>query len=186
MSAAAPASGSWADVLGEGRMPRFALICLGVWLLRLGHGRVPAGVGAGRREFRCSGAALRSAFGDRGGRAAVCRRLRAERPGARDLQLPGRAGPAGHRRRLGRGPVLGRDRAAVPQSAPAQGLWRHNLGLGNRRAGGTDGGRGVRGCRFLARGVLDIRGRRWRGRCRGRCPTPRRRPAHGRHGGSLA
>ena len=32
MSAAAPASGSWADVLAEGRLPRFALICLGVWL----------------------------------------------------------------------------------------------------------------------------------------------------------
>ena len=32
MSATAPASGSWADVLGEGRLPRFALICLGVWL----------------------------------------------------------------------------------------------------------------------------------------------------------
>jgi MFS family permease len=32
MSTAAPASGSWADVLGEGRLPRFALICLGVWL----------------------------------------------------------------------------------------------------------------------------------------------------------
>ena len=32
MSAAAPASGSWADVLGEGRLPRFTLICLGVWL----------------------------------------------------------------------------------------------------------------------------------------------------------
>jgi MFS family permease len=32
MSAAAPASGSWADVLGEGRLPLFALICLGVWL----------------------------------------------------------------------------------------------------------------------------------------------------------
>ena len=28
----APAAGSWADVLGEGRLPRFALICLGVWL----------------------------------------------------------------------------------------------------------------------------------------------------------
>ena len=32
MSATAPASGSWADVLAEGRLPRFALICLGVWL----------------------------------------------------------------------------------------------------------------------------------------------------------
>jgi MFS family permease len=32
MAAATPASGSWADVLGDGRMPRFALICLGVWL----------------------------------------------------------------------------------------------------------------------------------------------------------
>jgi MFS family permease len=32
MSATAPASGSWADVLGEGRLPLFALICLGVWL----------------------------------------------------------------------------------------------------------------------------------------------------------
>ncbi len=32
MTAAAPASGTWADVLGEGRLPRFALICLGVWL----------------------------------------------------------------------------------------------------------------------------------------------------------
>ena len=32
MTVAVPASGSWADVLGEGRMPRFALICLGVWL----------------------------------------------------------------------------------------------------------------------------------------------------------
>src|SRR6516164_4410531 len=32
MSTAAPMSGSWADVLGEGRLPRFALICLGVWL----------------------------------------------------------------------------------------------------------------------------------------------------------
>jgi MFS family permease len=29
---AAPASGSWADVLGEGRLPCFVLICLGVWL----------------------------------------------------------------------------------------------------------------------------------------------------------
>ena len=28
----AVASGSWLDVLGEGRAPRFALICLGVWL----------------------------------------------------------------------------------------------------------------------------------------------------------
>ena len=25
-------SGSWADVLGEGRLPTFVLICLGVWL----------------------------------------------------------------------------------------------------------------------------------------------------------
>jgi MFS family permease len=32
MSMAAPAPGSWADVLGEGRLPRFVLICLGVWL----------------------------------------------------------------------------------------------------------------------------------------------------------
>src|SRR5215469_4557384 len=32
MSAAALASGSWAEVLGEGRLPRFTLICLGVWL----------------------------------------------------------------------------------------------------------------------------------------------------------
>jgi MFS family permease len=32
MSTAAPVGGSWADVLGEGRLPRFALICLGVWL----------------------------------------------------------------------------------------------------------------------------------------------------------
>lgn len=32
MSGAAPVRGSWADVLGEGRLPRFALICLGVWL----------------------------------------------------------------------------------------------------------------------------------------------------------
>jgi MFS family permease len=30
--ATAPASGSWADVLGEGRLPSFVLICLGVWL----------------------------------------------------------------------------------------------------------------------------------------------------------
>ena len=29
---AAPVSGSWADVLGEGRLPRFVLICLTVWL----------------------------------------------------------------------------------------------------------------------------------------------------------
>jgi MFS family permease len=27
-----PANGSWADVLGEGRLPHFILICLGVWL----------------------------------------------------------------------------------------------------------------------------------------------------------
>ncbi len=32
MSAATPASGSWADVLAEGRLPLFALICMGVWL----------------------------------------------------------------------------------------------------------------------------------------------------------
>ncbi len=32
MSASAPESGSWADVLGEGRLPLFVLICLGVWL----------------------------------------------------------------------------------------------------------------------------------------------------------
>jgi hypothetical protein len=30
--AAASTSGSWADVLGEGRLPRFVLICLTVWL----------------------------------------------------------------------------------------------------------------------------------------------------------
>ena len=29
---AAPVNGSWADVLGEGRLPCFILICLGVWL----------------------------------------------------------------------------------------------------------------------------------------------------------
>lgn len=29
---ATSASGSWADVLGEGRLPRFVLICLAVWL----------------------------------------------------------------------------------------------------------------------------------------------------------
>ena len=29
---APPVSGSWADVLGEGRLPRFVLICLAVWL----------------------------------------------------------------------------------------------------------------------------------------------------------
>lgn len=29
---AAPASGSWADVLGEGRLPRLVLICPAVWL----------------------------------------------------------------------------------------------------------------------------------------------------------
>jgi MFS family permease len=32
MSAEARADGSWADVLGEGRAPRFVLICLGVWI----------------------------------------------------------------------------------------------------------------------------------------------------------
>src|SRR5436189_4635858 len=32
MVAAAPASGSWGDVVGEGRLPLFALICMGVWL----------------------------------------------------------------------------------------------------------------------------------------------------------
>src|SRR6186713_1245622 len=31
-SAARDLSNSWADLLGEGRLPRFALICLGVWL----------------------------------------------------------------------------------------------------------------------------------------------------------
>jgi MFS family permease len=32
MNSSEPASGSWADVLGEGRLPLFALICLAVWL----------------------------------------------------------------------------------------------------------------------------------------------------------
>jgi len=32
MSPNAPPPGSWRDVLAEGRLPRFALICLGVWL----------------------------------------------------------------------------------------------------------------------------------------------------------
>jgi len=32
MTAATRADGSWADVLGEGRLPRFVLICLGVWI----------------------------------------------------------------------------------------------------------------------------------------------------------
>src|SRR5215831_17517654 len=32
MDGARLAGGSWADVLGEGRLPLFALICLGVWL----------------------------------------------------------------------------------------------------------------------------------------------------------
>lgn len=32
MTAAARADGSWTDVVGEGRLPRFILICLGVWI----------------------------------------------------------------------------------------------------------------------------------------------------------
>ena len=32
MKPAPRADGSWADVLGEGRLPRFVLICLGVWI----------------------------------------------------------------------------------------------------------------------------------------------------------
>ena len=32
MTAVERADGSWADVVGEGRLPRFILICLGVWL----------------------------------------------------------------------------------------------------------------------------------------------------------
>lgn len=32
MTAGARADGSWADVLGDGRLPRFVLICLGVWI----------------------------------------------------------------------------------------------------------------------------------------------------------
>ena len=32
MTVAARVEGSWADVLGDGRLPRFILICLGVWL----------------------------------------------------------------------------------------------------------------------------------------------------------
>ena len=32
MTAAVRADGSWADVVGEGRLPRFILICLGVWI----------------------------------------------------------------------------------------------------------------------------------------------------------
>src|SRR3990167_724609 len=32
MMAGARTDGSWADVLGDGRLPRFVLICLGVWI----------------------------------------------------------------------------------------------------------------------------------------------------------
>lgn len=32
MAAAIRADGSWADVVGEGRLPRFILICMGVWI----------------------------------------------------------------------------------------------------------------------------------------------------------
>ncbi len=32
MAAAIRADGSWADVVGEGRLPRFVLICMGVWI----------------------------------------------------------------------------------------------------------------------------------------------------------
>jgi MFS family permease len=32
MSGSSPDAASWSEVLGEGRLPRFALICLGVWL----------------------------------------------------------------------------------------------------------------------------------------------------------
>jgi MFS family permease len=32
MSTATPSSGSWAEVVADGRLPRFALICMGVWL----------------------------------------------------------------------------------------------------------------------------------------------------------
>jgi MFS family permease len=32
MTAGTRADGSWADVLGDGRLPRFVLICLGVWI----------------------------------------------------------------------------------------------------------------------------------------------------------
>jgi hypothetical protein len=32
MASAVRADGSWADVVGEGRLPRFILICLGVWI----------------------------------------------------------------------------------------------------------------------------------------------------------
>ena len=106
----------WADLLAEGRLPRFALICLGVWLnaadslvtatimpsvgAELGGyayfswatagflvGAILAGASAGR---------LSEIFGLRGATALAGadhgRRLRDERAGARRRDLPGRAG----------------------------------------------------------------------------------------------
>ena len=32
MAMVARQDGSWADVIGEGRLPRFVLICMGVWI----------------------------------------------------------------------------------------------------------------------------------------------------------
>jgi hypothetical protein len=49
-----PVSGSWADVLGEGRLPRFVLICLAVWLRKSAR----RGWHCDREAYRC-----RSGFG---------------------------------------------------------------------------------------------------------------------------
>src|SRR3954447_9547507 len=62
MSETTTGQNSWADLLGDGRLPRFALICLGVWLNAadsLVTATIMPSVGAelgGYAYFSCSGA----------------------------------------------------------------------------------------------------------------------------------
>ena len=181
MSAAAPASGSWADVLGEGRLPRFTLICLGVWLnaadslitatimpsvgRSLGgyvyFGWATAGYLLASVLAGASSGVLALRFGLRSATAAAALlyaggcALSALAPEI--FTLPRRAHPARIWRWLGRRPVLDRHRPAVRQSPAAACLQRSQLGLGDRGSDWAAAGRRVRRRRFLARGVLGLR-----------------------------
>ena len=174
MQTAAPASGTWADVLGEGRLPLFSLICLAVWLnaadslitatimpsvgRALGgyayFGWATAGYLLGSVLAGASSGILAIRFGLRSATAAggpaLRRRVRAERGGAGDLQLSGRPHPAGCWRRLGGRPLLGRHWPAVRQPPAAQGVQRDQFCLGHRRPDRPHARRPVRRRRVLA------------------------------------
>ena len=211
MSAATPANGSWADVLAEGRLPLFALICMGVWLnaadsliaatimpsvgRSLGgyayFGWATAGYLLGSVLAGASSGVLALRFGLRSATAAAALlyaggcALSAVAPEIFTF-LAGRMLQG-----VGRGWVVGLCSVAIgllfPKRQLPEGLQRDQLGLGHRRPGGSDARRLVRRTPVPGApcsGCSPCRERRWPAAAWVMLPAPRPRTRNARWDGA--